>query len=102
MASWSTFHPATLSRSNRRCSRQARAVSGIMIAAPGKSQDRASSGRFPAVSHFWARRGALETVEEYRVEMVCKSDAVKSVIAALKAAHPYEQPAYWVLRLEDF
>src|SRR5260364_148004 len=65
---------------------------------PGQGQFRALSGSQP----FLGAQGQLETVEEYRVEMVCKSDAVKSVIAALKAAHPYEQPAYWVLRLEDF
>src|SRR5260364_206274 len=64
----------------------------------GQGQFRPLSGSQP----FLGAQGALETVEEYRVEMVCKSDAVKSVIAALKAAHPYEQPAYWVLRLEDF
>lgn len=51
---------------------------------------------------FLGTQAQLETVEEYRVEMVCKAEVVTQVIAALRAAHPYEQPAYWVLKLEDF
>lgn len=43
----------------------------------------------------------LETLEEYKVEMVCKDTLIKEVIAALKDAHPYEEPAYHVWRVED-
>lgn len=42
----------------------------------------------------------LEKVAEYKVEMLCVKDRVKSVIEALKASHPYEVPAYLVLKLE--
>ena len=45
--------------------------------------------------------GRLETVEETRVEMVCPADAVKAVLKAVRAAHPYEEPAVDVLRLAD-
>lgn len=43
----------------------------------------------------------LEKVKEFKVEMVCAHDAIQAVIAALKAAHPYEEPAYQVLKLEE-
>ena len=64
----------------------------------GQGQFRPLSGSQP----FLGTQGTLETVEEYRVEMVCEATVVQAVVAALKAAHPYEQPAYWVLRLEGF
>ena len=47
------------------------------------------------------QKGRLETVDEYLVEMVCDDKVIKSVIKALKQAHPYEEPAYSVYRLED-
>jgi hypothetical protein len=46
--------------------------------------------------------GKVETVSEYKVEMVCEEKIVKDVIEALRQSHPYEEPAYDVLRLEDF
>jgi hypothetical protein len=46
------------------------------------------------------QKGRLESVNEYLVEMICDAKAIKSVIKALKQAHPYEEPAYTVLRLE--
>jgi hypothetical protein len=47
------------------------------------------------------KKGQLETVEEYLVEMICDQWIIKSVIAALKQAHPYEEPAYTVSQLEN-
>ncbi len=38
---------------------------------------------------------------EYRVEMVCADDLIKDAVAALKQAHPYEEPAYDVWQLAD-
>ena len=38
--------------------------------------------------------GSLEHVAEYKVEMVCTPDCVSTALAALKSAHPYEQPAW--------
>ncbi|KAF2870935.1 GTP cyclohydrolase 1 type 2/Nif3 [Massariosphaeria phaeospora] len=47
--------------------------------------------------------GKLEEVEEVRVETVCVGrDVMGRVVGALKSAHPYEEPAYEVLKLEDF
>lgn len=36
----------------------------------------------------------LAHVDEYRVEMVCEDALVDNVITAMRAAHPYEEPAY--------
>ena len=44
----------------------------------------------------------MELVDEYKVEMVCESKRIESVVDALKEAHPYETPAYEVFRLESF
>ena len=52
-------------------------------------------------SPFIGSVGDIETVEEYKVELVCESDCLTSAIAAMKKAHPYEEPAYAVIRLES-
>ncbi|KAF1993321.1 hypothetical protein P154DRAFT_527832 [Amniculicola lignicola CBS 123094] len=46
--------------------------------------------------------GELEHVEEMKVETICvgRDIAVKAV-EALKKAHPYEEPAYEVYKMED-
>ena len=44
----------------------------------------------------------LETVDEWRVEMVVASAYIKEVVEALKQAHPYETPAYDVIEVLDF
>lgn len=44
--------------------------------------------------------GKLEKVQEYKVEMICDNNHISQVIQALKSSHPYEQPAYFVLRTE--
>ncbi|CAI4215038.1 unnamed protein product [Parascedosporium putredinis] len=47
--------------------------------------------------------GALEKVEEARVETLCVGeDVARKAVEALKKAHPYEEPAYAVFRMEDF
>jgi hypothetical protein len=45
--------------------------------------------------------GREERVSELRVETVVAGDALEGVVAALKAAHPYEEPAYDVYPLAD-
>lgn len=44
----------------------------------------------------------LEQTKEYKVEMVCADENIHDVMVAFREAHPYEEPAYHVLRLEDF
>ena len=41
-------------------------------------------------------------VPEYYVQMICGLDVINVVIAALKTAHPYEEPAYEIIKLENF
>jgi hypothetical protein len=46
-------------------------------------------------------RGREEHVPELRVETVVPEDRVDEVVAALRASHPYEEPAYDVYPLVD-
>ncbi|WP_075185617.1 YqfO family protein [Teredinibacter haidensis] len=62
----------------------------------GQGQFRPLLGSSP----FLGNEGNVETVEEYRVEMVMAAAVRDVVIAALKQAHPYEEPAYSVWPLE--
>jgi dinuclear metal center YbgI/SA1388 family protein len=48
----------------------------------------------PASHPVLGKRGTLEFVDEIRLEMVAPRAIVPDVIAALKAIHPYEEPAY--------
>lgn len=49
-----------------------------------------SDAAAPAVG----RKGRLETADEVRVEMVVGTRRLPAVIAALRATHPYEEPAF--------
>ncbi len=60
----------------------------------GQGQFRALEGSTP----YLGQQGQVETVEEYKVEMVCEEALIRDVVAALKDAHPYEEPAYDVVR----
>ena len=62
----------------------------------GKGQFRPLKSSSP----FIGEQGSLEKLDEYRVEMIVKDELVKIVIAALINAHPYEEPAYSVLKIE--
>lgn len=44
--------------------------------------------------------GSLQTVPEYKVEMVCTNEQIEDAVAALKQAHPYETPAYQVVQFD--
>ncbi|GGE78980.1 hypothetical protein GCM10011533_34120 [Streptosporangium jomthongense] len=62
----------------------------------GQGQFRPLAGSDP----FLGKSGELETVEEFKVELVCRDDLIEEAVAALKSAHPYEEPAYEIYRLE--
>lgn len=62
----------------------------------GVGQFRPLAGADP----FIGTVGEVEAVAEYRVEMVCADDCLHPAVAALRLAHPYEEPAYDVIRLE--
>jgi dinuclear metal center YbgI/SA1388 family protein len=44
-------------------------------------------------------RGVLERAEEVRLEVVCPVELTRDVVDALFASHPYETPAYDLVRL---
>ena len=64
----------------------------------GQGQFRPLPGSDPHIGS----TGALEHVEEWKVELVVEAYRIHAAVAALKAAHPYEAPAYEVYRLETF
>ena len=55
-----------------------------------------------AANPYLGSAGKLESVFEYRVEMVCDDSCLADAVAALRKAHPYEEPAYEVWPLVDF
>jgi dinuclear metal center YbgI/SA1388 family protein len=61
--------------------------------AEGTGTFRPLVGADPAIG----RVGAIEAVPETRVEMVVTRDRREAVVAALRAAHPYEEPAFDLL-----
>ena len=54
----------------------------------GKGRFKASENADPHIGS----PGEFEVVEEEQVEVTCGRDKAKQVIAALKQAHPYEEP----------
>lgn len=63
----------------------------------GQGQFRPEQGADPYIG----KVGEVETVPEYRVELVCEDELIAGVVAALRQAHPYEEPAYDVWQLAD-
>ena len=62
----------------------------------GEGQFRPLDGSTP----FLGNQGQIETVIEYKLELVCEEPCLKAVIAALKRAHPYEEVAYTAIQTE--
>ena len=60
----------------------------------GTGQFRALEGANPTVG----KLGKLEKISEARVEMVLEDHILIDVIKALKNSHPYETPAYDVIK----
>lgn len=61
-------------------------------------------GRFtpaPGANPAIGEVGRPETVEEERIETVCPAASLKAVLAAIRRAHPYEEPAIDVYPLAD-
>lgn len=63
----------------------------------GQGQFRPLQGSSP----FIGEQNRIETVAEYRIEMVCADESIKDAVAAMKNSHPYEEPAYDVWKLVD-
>ncbi len=63
----------------------------------GEGQFRPLPGSAPFIGNI----GTLEVVAEYRVEMICADEHIAAAIDALREAHPYEEPAYDIWRLDE-
>jgi dinuclear metal center YbgI/SA1388 family protein len=63
----------------------------------GEGRFRPLAGASPTIG----REGHVETVPESRVESVFPRSRRRRLLEAMKAAHPYEEPAYDVLELAD-
>ncbi|MCC4275468.1 YqfO family protein [Marinomonas communis] len=63
----------------------------------GQGQFRPSDMANP----FIGQSGLLETVDEYRVEMVLLKEFKDKVVSALKLSHPYEEVAYHFIAIES-
>ncbi|MBZ5740263.1 Nif3-like dinuclear metal center hexameric protein [Nocardioides mangrovi] len=64
---------------------------------PGVGRFRPLDGASPAIGAV----GRVEIVDEERVEVVLPRSRRAAVLAAMLAAHPYEEPAYDVVELAD-
>lgn len=62
---------------------------------PGQGTFFGEAGAAPVVG----KAGRLETVDELRLETVVPVPRVADVVAALRKAHPYEEPAFDLVRL---
>lgn len=65
------------------------------FAIPGRGSFFGTESTNPKVGE----KGRLEFVDEVRLEMVCSKSALPGAIAGLRAAHPYEEPAFDVYPL---
>ncbi len=50
---------------------------------------------------FVGESNQLTQIAEYRVELICEDDKLPQAIAALRTAHPYEEPAIDLVQLVD-
>lgn len=65
---------------------------------PGTGQFLPGDGAQPAIGNV----GGLEKVEEMKVEILCVGRSIMlQAVEALVKAHPYEEPAYEVYRMEN-
>jgi dinuclear metal center YbgI/SA1388 family protein len=55
-------------------------------------------GAKPAIG----KKGRLERVDEIRFELIVPAEKIADVVKAMKDAHPYEMPAFDVIKLYDF
>ncbi|MFO7528152.1 MAG: YqfO family protein [Marinobacter sp.] len=62
----------------------------------GQGQFRPLEGSDP----YLGSQGEVEIVDEFKVELVCADSLIHDALKALKQAHPYEEPAYEIFRIE--
>lgn len=59
----------------------------------GRGQFQALEGATPSIGQV----NQLETLIEYKVEMLCAKEHIQPVVCALKNTHPYEEVAFSVV-----
>jgi len=64
---------------------------------PGTGTFFGDESTHPAVG----QRGQLEQVAEIRLETILPADRAAAVVSALRCSHPYEEPAFDLLRMES-
>ncbi|OGT54869.1 MAG: NGG1p interacting factor NIF3 [Gammaproteobacteria bacterium RIFCSPHIGHO2_12_FULL_42_10] len=64
----------------------------------GAGQFLPEAGSHPTIG----QKNQLEIIQEYKIELVCDKKYITNAIHALRKAHPYEEPAYQVIRIENF
>lgn len=67
------------------------------FSAEGKGTFRPREGTNPTIG----QKGVLETVREYRLETIVPHEKLNKVVESMLKAHPYEEVAYDVYRLEQ-
>lgn len=63
----------------------------------GQGQFRPLSASNP----FIGETGKLKKLKEWKVEMVCADEFIKASIEAFVNSHPYEEPAYSIVKILD-
>ena len=58
----------------------------------GEGQFRPLAGATPSIGEI----DGLQKVAEAKIELVCDDSLIKQAVAAMLAAHPYEEPAYQI------
>lgn len=63
---------------------------GCSFESPGVGRFRPLAGAHP----FIGREGEAAEADEMRIEAICREKNLAAVVAAMRAAHPYEEPAF--------
>jgi hypothetical protein len=63
----------------------------------GQGQFRPLAGSSP----FIGEQDRLTSLPEYRVEVICADKDIDAAVAALRLAHPYEEPVFDLWRLAN-
>lgn len=48
---------------------------------------------------FVGEKGQIHLEEEYKLELICQNDIILEILKTLIRVHPYEEPAYQVVKL---
>lgn len=64
----------------------------------GQGQFKPVANANPAIG----KLGELEVLQEYKVELICKDELISDAVRVLKDAHPYEEVAYEVFKMEEY